>query len=330
MTSEKRFSFGIGLSAVDLGGGDALRGALQQAEAWAYDTFSTGDHIPGDGLDPLPALTWAAAATSRMRVRSTVIAADFRNRLVLTKALASIDALSNGRLDFGIGAGWWLRDCRMIDIPFDPASVRIRRMTEVIEIVRRFWQGDDFSYRGEFFVLEQAAAGPRPVQRHLPIVIGGGGPQLLGVAGRHADIVSLNPRVSRGRISAEYFAQMTRDEVHRKVATVRDGARAASRDPDVITLQLPIYWAAVTASDRESSELHDMIATSTGISRHAVPDLPFALVGTPDALRHRIERDRAELGVTEFSLFTGRPRGFVPITMDTLEHFARDVITPLR
>ncbi len=330
MTNQKPFSFGIGLSAVELGGGDALRSALQQTEAWGYDTFSTGDHIPGDGLDPLPALTWAAAATTRMRVRTTVIAADFRNPIILAKALASIDFLSNGRLDFGIGAGWWRRDYRMLGVPFDRASVRIRRMAEVIEIVRRFWQGDDFSYKGEFFDLEQAAAGPRPVQTHLPIVIGGGGPKLLAVAGRHADIVGLNPRVSGGRISADYFAEMTRDEILRKIATLHDAARAAGRDPATITLQLPIYWAAVTDSDRESSELHDMIADSTGIPRDAVPDLPFALVGTPDALRDRLERDRAELGVTEFSLFTGQPRGFVPVTMKTLERFARDVITPLR
>ena len=330
MTTDTPLSFGVSLSAVGLGSGQALREALQQAETWGYDTYHTGDHIPGDGLDPLPALTWAAAATTRMRVRTTVIAADFRNPIILAKALASIDFLSGGRLQFGVGAGWWKRDYAMIGVPFDPPSVRIRRMIEVIEIIQRYWKGDDFSFKGEFFDLQRAAAGPRPVQERLPIVIGGGGRRLLGAAGRYADIVGLNPRVQGGTISASYFAEMPRSEIVTKVGWVREAAQAAGRDPAALTLQLPIYWLAVTDTEQESSALHDKIAGSAGIPREAVPDLPFALVGTPDALRDRIRRDGEELGVTDFSLSTGHPRGFQPIGLDTLERFAKDVIAAVR
>src|SRR6266542_1960062 len=179
-------------------------------EALGYGTLVTADHVVGDGLAPFPALAAAATATRELRVGTLVIDNDFRNPLLLAREAATVDVISNGRLELGLGAGWLRRDNDSLGLAYDPPAVRVR-----------------------------AHAGPRPVQRpHPPIMIAGGGDRILELAVGEADIVAVVPRTQRDgspdRANFTYEAAMERAEYVRRIA----GDRLASLELNTLIFML--------------------------------------------------------------------------------------------
>ena len=204
---------------------------LRRIEAWGYDSVFWPDHF-GPQWEPVAALAAAAAVTTRLKVGSLVYGIDYRHPIVLAKAAATIQLLSGGRHEFGLGAGWMESDYREAGMRYDRAGLRIERLEEALRIIRGTWSQDKTSFAGRHYTVKdaQAAVLPRPAPPR--ILIGGGGPKVLAVAGRHADIVGVNPKVAEGRITAAAMQDATAERTLEKVRWVKRGGgrrRAATR-----------------------------------------------------------------------------------------------------
>jgi len=164
-----------------------------QIEDMGYDWISGQDHFytqRADGAGSFEAVAChaaLAALTERVRVGCLVYSAGYRNPAVLAKSLVTIDHLSNGRLEVGIGAGWYEEEYKAYGIPFEPFNVRLRRMTETIEILRALWSNERTDFDGEFSTLRNARCDPKPLQRAPRIWVGAKGPKALKAAAQYGD-----------------------------------------------------------------------------------------------------------------------------------------------
>ena len=157
-----------------------------------YTALYLPDHF-GDQPGPIAALMAAADATTRLRIGSLVFDNDYRHPVVLAKEAATLDLLSDGRLDLGLGAGWLVSDYEQAGIPYDSAGIRIDRLAEAVTIVKGLFTGEEFSFSGKYYTINGLEGLPRPVQKpHPPILLGGGGRKMLTLAAREADIVHIN------------------------------------------------------------------------------------------------------------------------------------------
>lgn len=221
MTHPRPFRFGVQLSQADSGA--RWLDDVRQAEALGYDALLMPDHF-GSQFGPFAALGAAAVATSTIRLGLLVAANDFRHPLVLAKEAATVDVISGGRLELGLGAGWMGADYSQTGIPLDPASERTDRLIEAVSVIKSAFTGEQFSFTGKHYQVTDCVAGPVPVQRpHPPLMIGAGAPRLLGLAGREADIATLAPRThgdGSGLIVSSANAQAT----DRKIEWIREAA----------------------------------------------------------------------------------------------------------
>src|SRR6266700_1113127 len=175
------------------------RDRARAVESMGYSTLYLPDHF-GDQLGPIAALMAAADATTTLRIGSLVFDNDYRHPVVLAKEAATLDLLSEGRLDFGIGAGWMVYDYEQSGIPFDSAGTRIDRLAEGLTIIKRLFAGGEVSFAGRHYSISGIEGAPLPVQKpHPPIVIGGGGRKMLELAAREANTVNVNFDLRAGR-----------------------------------------------------------------------------------------------------------------------------------
>ena len=153
-------------------------------EGSGFSTLQMVDHL-GFMWSPGPALSAAAAVTETLRVGSQVFANDYRHPVQLAKDAATIDLISDGRLELGIGAGWSVGDYQAMGIPFDPPKVRIDRLEEAITIIKGCFGDDIVNFEGEHYTITDYAGQPKPAQPNgPPLLIGGGGKRMLRIAGR--------------------------------------------------------------------------------------------------------------------------------------------------
>jgi len=215
----------------------------RHAEELGYSALLVPDHL-GQQLAPIAAIATAAAATTTLRVGGFVFANDFRHPLILAREAATLDLLSDGRLELGLGAGWRTADYRQLGIPYDAPGRRIDRLAEASSLVKRLLAGETVTHAGPHFQLGSARVWPRPVQQpHPPIIMGGGGPRMLRLAAREADIVGFIPQFSqRGR---PILTDVTEAALDRKVAIVR---AAAGQRFDNLELNLFIVDAGLIGS----------------------------------------------------------------------------------
>jgi probable F420-dependent oxidoreductase len=166
---------------------------VQHIEKLGYSTIFEDDHFDTTNEDPIVLLSAVAAATKKINIGTLVFDVDYRHPVILARTAAALHLISGGRFEFGIGAGWDKRDYDMAGIRFDKPIVRIRRLNEALTIIRNMWTQDNTSFKGRYYNLsEMVQAGELPEGEHPKIMVGGGGKQLLTVAGRHADIVGIS------------------------------------------------------------------------------------------------------------------------------------------
>ncbi len=181
MSSPRPFRFAAALH--DTTSATEFVEGARRIEALGYDVLLSGDHLTPRWFSPGPALTAAALSTTTLRVSCTVFDNDFRHPALLAKEAASIDVLTDGRLEFGIGAGWLKTEYDWIGLPFDPPGVRVSRLEESVQVIKGLWGDGPFSFSGRYYTIEGMNGTPKPVQRpHPPIFIGGGGKRLLSIA----------------------------------------------------------------------------------------------------------------------------------------------------
>lgn len=288
------FRFAITTSSA--ASGDEWRAKARRIEALGYDTLLVTDHLTPQ-LAPIPAMAAALEATTRLRVGSYVFSNDYRNPLILAKEIATLDVLSGGRVELGLGAGWHIRDYEMLGIPYDPPATRVSRMIESVRLMDRLFAEDTVDASGRFYSLRGARLLPKPVQRpRPPLMIGAGGPRMLRFAARHADIVALNPQFSAD--GQPVIADLTRGAVERKLERVR--AEAGAR-LDAVELNIFIVDAGVTDALRAGS-LFDAVATRLKGAAAQIVDSPFFLYGSTADLKRQLLERRERFGISYLGL----------------------------
>jgi probable F420-dependent oxidoreductase len=189
MTSAVRpFRFGVSIRGAATGA--EWRHKARRAEAAGFDTLLVADHLVEGMLSPLSPLVVAAEATDQLRVGTLVLNNDFRHPVVLAREAATVDLLTDGRLELGLGAGHMKYEYDQAGLSFDPPAMRVARMTEAAEIIRRLLAGEEVAFAGEHYQVDRHRCFPLPIQSHVPLLIGGNGRRLLSTAARLADIVS--------------------------------------------------------------------------------------------------------------------------------------------
>lgn len=284
------------------------RDVARRAEDLGYDVLLVTDHM-GAQLAPIPALMAAADATTRLRIGSFVFANDYRNPVMLAKEVATLDVLSGGRMEVGIGAGWNTRDYRELGIPYDAPAVRVSRLEESVGLLKRLLSEESVDHSGEHYTVRGAKVLPRPLQRpHPPLMIGGGGPRLLRLAAREADIITFAPQMnSKGRPRLDSVRE---DGLARSVARFR---AAAGERAGRVELNVFVFDAAVT--DRARS----LIGAVSANLRWAINGLvrtPFALYGSRSSLRELLLERRERLGLSYISVPGNAMREFAPIVAE--------------
>lgn len=303
MTPRHPFRFGVQISAAP----DARtwRELARTAEDLGYDVLSVADHLD-DQFATIPALMAAADATTTIRLGAMVLCNDYHHPVVLAKEAATVDLLSDGRLELGVGAGWQTSDYAAAGIALDPPGRRVDRLAEAIPLIKALLAGDTVSHDGEHYHLDAMTGTPRASQRpHPPIVIGGGGKRVLSLAGREADIVGLNINLAHGRIDEHSGPTATAESTDEKVAWIR--AAAGDRFDDLV-LQTRIHLAAVT-DDRRS--LAEAVGPALGLSAEQAMASPHGLAGTVDEIAEQCHERRERWGIS-----------YITVSADVLEAFA--------
>jgi probable F420-dependent oxidoreductase len=273
---DRRFRFGIHSS--DAASGAAWAARARQCEEIGVSTLFLRDHFDQQ-LAPIVAMTAAACATSTLRVGCLVLDNDYRHPLVLAKELATLDFVSDGRVEIGLGAGWMAPDYEQAGMQFDPPGVRVTRLIEAVRVMKALFEDDKASFAGEHYTITGHQQYPPSVQRpRPPILIAGGGPRLLRFASREADIIGLNPaRVSNAAWDDQNLADATAEAMDRKAALIRD---AAGDRYDDLELQIVVPFVVVT-DDREGTAA----AIAAGLPADAAVEItPAAVLSSPYVL----------------------------------------------
>jgi probable F420-dependent oxidoreductase len=283
MAHPRRFRFGIQLSTAT--SGEEWAELARKAEDLGFDTLFLPDHF-GDQLAPVPAMMAAAAATSTLKVGCLVFDNDYKHPVVLAKEMATIDRLSGGRVEIGLGAGWMLTDYEQAGISYDPGKVRVDRFEEGLAVLKGLLGPDPLTFAGEHYRITGMDGLPKPIQSPPPILVGGGMKRMLTIAGREADIVGINPTMPNGAADADAARTGTAEQTDEKLQWVKDAAGDRYDDLEINLLCLGCF----VTDDRQG--LAEQFAPLFGLSPEQLLDFPHALVGTTEQIGDVIEARR--------------------------------------
>ncbi len=272
------------------------RERAQTLESMGFATLYLPDHF-SDQAGPIAALMAAADATTGLRVGSLVFDNDYRHPVVLAKEAATIDLLSDGRFELGIGAGWLASDYEQSGIQYDAAGTRIERLEEAVQIIKRFFGGREFSFSGKHYAIKGLEGAPLPVQKpHPPLLLGGGGRRMLRLAAREADIVHVNYNLNEGRINPRLVRTGMAEATDEKLGWIKE---AAGDRLDAIDLGFTVFFASIT-DDRES--LASALAPSMGFESQDVLEMPHFLIGTAGQIEEDLRARRERYGFSHVIL----------------------------
>ncbi|HVC77656.1 MAG TPA: TIGR03621 family F420-dependent LLM class oxidoreductase, partial [Candidatus Micrarchaeaceae archaeon] len=270
----------------------AWREKARQIESLGYSTLYLPDHF-GDQPGPIAALMAAADATTTLRVGSLVFDNDYRHPVVLAKEAATLDLLSDGRFDLGLGAGWLASDYEQAGIPYDSAGTRIERLEEALVVIKGLLAGGSFTFSGRHYQVKDMEGGPTPVQKpHPPILLGGGGRKMLRLAARQADIVNVNYDLREGRVNRALVRTGLAGATDEKLGWIKD---AAGDRLESLELSVTIFLANLT-EDRES--MAASVASGLRSEPSDILEMPHFLIGTVDQLVEDLIARRERFGMS--------------------------------
>jgi probable F420-dependent oxidoreductase len=320
MASATARPFRFAAQAFEAKSGKEWSEIARRTEDLGYSTLFTTDHYFGPGsisdasghrpvdVAPIAAMTAAAAVTTDLRVGCRVFNVDLHQPVVLAKELATVDLLSEGRLEVGLGAGWVAAEYEGLGVPMDRPGVRISRLGEVVELMKAHWSGTEVNVDGTYVHAHGFAGLPLPVQQpHPPIFIGGGRERILTLAGRLADIVSINFDNSAGRLGSASVASSGAGETAQKLEWVRAGAGDRYDD---IELEIGAYFVAV---DDEPGPMIAAMATRFGVSEEEFATHPHALLGSVDTICDTLQQRREQLGFSYVTVPQRNLEDFAPV-----------------
>ena len=267
------------------------------AESIGYSHLCIHDHLTPQ-LAPIPMLTAVAMATERLRVCPLVLNNDLRHPAVVAQELATLDIVSDGRLDVGIGAGWNAPEYAAIGLPFDRPGIRIERMTEAIAVLRGLFADGPFSFDGRHYTITNHDGQPKPVQRpHPPFIVGGTKERVVRLAAREGDIVGLDLRQDRASLPDAFPARM---DV--RAGWVRDEAGERIGDLDLSVLRLVGPIAITPDATAAAKRVADAYRATTGleIPVEDIIESPYSLIGTIPSLVDKLRRARDRWGINSY------------------------------
>ena len=281
---------------------EQLRERARTAESLGFDTLVVPDHVVrtpehGGQLAAVPALMAAADATTTLRVGALVLANDYRNPVLLAKEITTLDLLSGGRVDLGLGAGWSRDDYAALGLRYERPGVRIDRLAEALGLLRRLFTEDRVDHDGRHYQVRAATVLPRPTQRpHPPLLVGGHGVRVLTLAAEHADIVSINfPR--RGQ-------DLSADALRERIALIRRASGGRE-----LTLQLMTDMRVTLDAGSAYAEA----AARFGQSEVDLRVSPFLCYGSVDALVEKVAELRERFGIGYLRVPEERMASFAPV-----------------
>ncbi len=270
------------------------------AEDLGVTTFVLPDHLLEQPA-PVPYLAAVAALTERIRISAFVHNNDLRHPAILAQELATLDRLSEGRLDVAIGAGWNGAEYAAIGLPFDPIRVRQARLAESIAVLKGCFGSEPFSFAGEHYTITDYDGQPKTVQQpHPPFFIGGGGRRTLELAAREAQVVGLAPRVRPGPVVDAY--SLTWAATEEKIGWVREAA--GDRFGELTLNVYPSMWPITVTDDLhgEAAKISAELTRRTGVelTEQEIIDSPHLFIGSHDRFVEKFSQLRDELGISSF------------------------------
>jgi len=298
------FRFGVTAPTPDAGT-DWIERA-RRVERLGYSILVVPDHFR-DHLAPVPALTAAALATTRLRVGSLVFSNDFRHPAVLARDAATIDVLSGGRFELGLGAGWLRAEYDQAGIPFDAPGTRVERLEEAVTIIKGLLAGERVTFAGRHYTVADLEGRPTPVQRpHPPLAIGGGGRRTLTLAAREASIVGLVPRARRDGGGLD-LTDLSDAATREKIDWVRAAAGARFD-----SLELHALIQAVGVGEGRTVAA-DQLAARFKVALEVVLETPYVLLGTIEQICDTLQQRRERYGISYLTVFERDMEAFAPV-----------------
>jgi probable F420-dependent oxidoreductase len=271
----------------------------RRAEGAGFDVLQVADHLD-ECLPPLTALCSAADVTERLHFGALTVNNDFRHPVVLAREAATVALLTDGRFELGLGAGYNKLEYDQAGLAYDPASTRVARLAESVEVIRRLLDGEQLTFSGAHYRVSGHRVYPLPAPRPR-LLVGGNGDRLLTVAARQADAVGFaGGGPSRDGIRL-HTNRMTAEGLADRIGLVREraGGRFAA-----LELHVLVQFVIVTDQRHRSAE---EAARRFGLTADQVLDSPFFLIGTPEQMAETLRERRERFGVTYWTVFARRP-----------------------
>lgn len=295
---DRKRTFRFGVVGEGIRSGPELVATARRAEELGYDTLLLRDHFVaapfGDQLAPMVALMAAAAATRTLRVGTLVLDNDYRHPVLLAKEAATLDLLSGGRFELGIGAGWARDEYERAGMAFDPPGIRVDRLEEAVRVLKGLFAGSVLTLAGHHYSVTELQSFPMPAQRpHPPILIGAGSRRMLSIAGREADIVGILPRALPDGTISDDLQERSPAAIAQKLGWVRQAA--GDRFGQV---ELSAMVSVVVADNHRKAA--EQLAVERGWGSEAagaILEMPSILVGSVDRIADDLQarRDRFHL-----------------------------------
>jgi probable F420-dependent oxidoreductase len=281
--------------------------SARELEALGYSTLFAPDHFD-EGYGPITAMATAAAATTSLHVATAVLAADFRHPAVLARELASIDQLSEGRLEVGLGAGYQIDDYIGSGIVMDPPKVRVDRLIEYVAVLRGLFAAGPFDFAGEHYRVTALDGSPAPYRPGgPPIFVAGGGRRMLTFAARHADIIGVNPSLP----SSENREHSARDALPERIDTKLEWIREAAGER---LSDLEIHaWLRVAHVTDDARAVTEPLTDAFGASAEKILASPIVLVGTIGEIVERLHERRERWGYSYYTVQQPVAREFAAV-----------------
>ncbi|HUG14777.1 MAG TPA: TIGR03621 family F420-dependent LLM class oxidoreductase [Thermomicrobiales bacterium] len=296
--------FRFGVSVFQAETGEAWREKARRVEGLGFDVLLIPDHIGSELLSYAPALMAAADATTTLRVGPFVLDNNFRHPAFVARDAATIDLLSEGRYELGIGGGWLPANFERTGVPFKTAGIRAGRLEESVLIIKGLLKGEPFSFAGEHYTIAELAGFPKPVQQPLPIMMGAGGPRVLDFAAREADIIGVTPpALPQGGLKLAVEA----DSVDRQIARIRAAAGELFDD-----IELNILMQEVLVTDDRQAAAEELAAQWEKPAADLL-DSPHLLIGTHEQMAEDLRQRRERFGFSYIAVFERDLDAFAPV-----------------
>jgi probable F420-dependent oxidoreductase len=292
---------------------------VRKAEAVGFSVVTLPDHF-GERVAIWPSIVAAADSTTRLRFGSMAINNDFWNPVVLAREAATADVMTEGRIEIGIGAGWRSLDYEWTGIPRDRVGVRIERLAESVEVLKRSFTGKRFDFHGNYHRVEGVEGWPHPVQQpHPPLMIGGSGPKILGLAAREADVVGVHINLDAGNFNVGTGSPNTEQGATDRQISQRLGWIKQAAGDRFDSLELHVFVLDVVIT-QDRSATAQRIAEAYAISAEEAKTSPYFAFGTVENIVEQLRESRERYGLSYITIREDHLNLFAPVVERLADH----------